>query len=102
MTPSPRSSGVGKRSISKTTLSSGLRSLRSGIADVDAVAENSAIDAHQSLAVALEIGADELPRRSFENANNLAGGEQSGRLGLRVRAHEHGVAGGGVEGMRPP
>jgi hypothetical protein len=51
------------------------RALRSRIADINAMAENGAIDAHQSLSFALEIGADELPGSAFKDADNVAAGE---------------------------
>ena len=85
MTPSPRSSGDGKAQHLEDDLVVRLRPLGAGIADVDAVAEDGAIDADVALAVALEVGADELARGPFEDLQTISPrGPESGRLGLRV------------------
>ena len=70
-----------------------------GIADVDAVAEDGAVDADVALAVALEVGADELPRGPLQDAQDLAAGAEVGPVGLARDADQHLVAGGGVEGV---
>ena len=98
MTPSPRSSGLGKRSISTTTLSFGLGPLGAGIADEDAVAEDGAVDADVALAVALEVGADELARGPFEDLDDGAGRLAVARSRLAAYADQDLVAGGGVGG----
>ena len=75
-----------------------LRSLGAGVADVDAVAEDRAVDADVALPLALEIGADELPRGPLEDVARLCPvGPRSGPVGLAGDADEDGVAGGGVE-----
>src|SRR5581483_1490368 len=76
-----------------------LRALGAGVADVDAVAEHGAIDAHETLAVPLEVGADEALGGPFEDANDLAERTEVGPVRLARDTHEHGVAGGGVAGV---
>ena len=49
-----------------------LGALRTGIADVDAVAKDGAVDADQPLAIALEIGADELLGGSLQDSDDFA------------------------------
>src|SRR5262249_36273257 len=47
-------------------------SLGARIADKDAMAEHCAVDSDQSFAVTLQVGADKLPGRSVQHAQNLA------------------------------
>src|SRR5262249_30669607 len=71
--------------------------LRTGVADVDAVREDGAVHTDQALAVALEIGADELARRAFEHLRDDAGRVAVAGPGFLADADEHRVAGGRVE-----
>ena len=100
MTPSPRSSGEGKRSISMTTLSCGFAPFAPGSPTEMLWREDGAVDADESLAVALEVGADEGAGGPFENADDLAGGVLDVRC-LAGDADQHLVAGGGVERSCP-
>ena len=72
MTPSPRSSGDGEAEHLEDDLVVRPRPLGAGVADVDAVAEDGAVHADEALAVALEVGADELARGPLEDADDLA------------------------------
>src|SRR5258707_10155592 len=71
--------------------------LRAGVADVDAVAEDRAIHAYQSLAVALVVGADEVAAGALQHADDRTRRVDVGAVGLAREADEDGVAGGGVE-----
>ncbi len=61
--------------------------------------EDGAVHAHESLAVSLEISADELPRSSFQHLENFAGGTEIGSAGVAGDADENLVPGGGIEGV---
>ena len=73
MTASPRSCCDGKAKHLDDNLVVRLHSLGAGIADVHAVTEYGAIDTDIALAVALEIGADELMRGPLQHLHDLAG-----------------------------
>src|SRR5262249_51639171 len=73
--------------------------LRTGVADVDAVGEHGAVDAHEAVAVALEVGADELPGGPLQDPDDPPGRAEGGLVGLARDAHQDGVAGGGVQGV---
>ena len=77
----------------------GLGPLGAGIADEDAVGEDGAVDADEALAVALEIGADELVGGPLQHPDDVAGGAAIGPARLADDAHHDGVAGGGVVGV---
>ncbi len=63
------------------------------------MAEDGAIDAHQPLAVALEIGADKLARGPLQDAEDFAGSELIRAIRFAGQMHQHRIAGGGVERM---
>src|SRR5207253_6592958 len=52
-----------------------------------------------TLAIALEVGADELAGGAFEDLHHLALGAEAGLIRLVRDADEDGVAGGGVLGL---
>ena len=62
--------------------------LRAGIADVDRLGEERAVDLHEGRALRLEIGADELPRLPFQDLDDAA--PRAPRLQARLP-----LAGGG-------
>ncbi len=66
------------------------------IADVNAVAEYRAIDAHVTLSFALEIGADELVGGAFEDLHDLAGRAQVRPARLLFDPDQDLIAGGGI------
>src|SRR5262249_12077742 len=72
------------------------RALGARIADPDRVGEHRAVDADVALAIALEVGADELSRSTFEHLDDFAARPETGTVWLLTNAHEHFVAGGGV------
>src|SRR5262249_36324621 len=74
----------------------GLGALGAGIADVDAMREDGAIDANEALPVALEIGADKLLAAAFDYFDNLAD-PFAAAGGFAKDADEHLVAAHGVE-----
>ena len=53
----------------------------------------------KTLAVALEVGADELARRPLQDADDPTDWAEIGPTGFARDAHEDGIAGGGVEGV---
>src|ERR1700687_1907622 len=75
------------------------RAFGAGVADVDAVAEDGAVDANETLAVALEIGSDELAGGASQALPHDSGRPKVGAVGLAGDAHQALVAGGGVEAV---
>ncbi len=61
--------------------------------------EDRAVHADETFAVALEIGADEIPRSPLQNGDDLAGAGYVGPVGFAREADEHDIAGRGVEGV---
>src|SRR5207244_447687 len=70
--------------------------LGSRIADVNAVAEHRAVDAHVAVAFTFEISADELVRGSFDHLRDLARGTEMSPLRVAFDAHEDGVSRGRI------
>src|SRR5205823_577501 len=75
----------------------GLGALGAGIADVDRVGEDSAVDADIAVALALEVSADELAGGAFEDLHDLAARSESAAAGLAVDLDQHFVAARGIE-----
>ena len=71
--------------------------LCAGIADVDRLGEQRAVDLHVGRAARLEIGADELVRLAFDDFDDLAAWAGIAVPGL-FQLHDDHVAGGGVAG----
>jgi hypothetical protein len=63
------------------------------------VAEHRAVDAHVAVAVALEVGADEVVGGPLQHAHHPPQRAQVGPVGLAQDPHQHDVAGGGVVGV---
>ena len=70
----------------------GLGALGAGIADVDRVGEDGAVDADIAVALALEVSADELARGAFEDLHDLAARSESAAAGLAADLDQHFVA----------
>ena len=66
------------------------------IADENAMAEDGAIDADEELAVAREVGADELAGGPFEHLDDLPLGPAVVDLARWPNAHQDDIAGGGI------
>src|SRR5262249_46627340 len=78
----------------------GLGPFGAGVADEDAMAEDSAIDADIAEAVALEISADELARRALDDPHDLTDRAAAWPLRLFGEPDQDFVAGHGVQGVR--
>ena len=72
------------------------------VADIDAMAEDGAIHADQSLAVTLEVSPDELARHALQHLEDFARGAQIGPARLAGNANEHLVSGRGILGVLRP
>src|SRR5205823_5809265 len=68
---------------------------RPGVADVDAVTEDGAVDADVAVAIALEVAADEFVGRSLDDALDLPS-RVAARARLAEDLDQHLVAVGGV------
>ena len=87
----------GKRTISKTTLSSGWAFFAPGSPTEIGLAEHRAVDLHHAQAGRLEIRADELMRFALEHLDDHAARIAKAAAASFDRPHQHRVAAGGIE-----
>ena len=99
ITPSPSRTCDGKRTISIDDLVVGLHALGAGIADVDRLREDLAVDLHHAHAGLLEVGADEAVGRPLDDVDDAAFG-LAHAADAWLEPHAHDVAVGGVAARR--